>query len=174
MKHAIAIVAFLVLAIGTRADGVTLVNVSAVDCPACVGNPFEPLPVLPPMDLEVQLDVELVTGTFLYPAQDILETITVDEVMSLTGTYNGTPVTLAAPYEGDGGWFDPLNFGLGEVCFTSGQGETCAGNDAGLDLLVTERRLLGMQDLRRSLARWRCASSDCLQSLPDSLREGSP
>src|SRR6202042_454772 len=79
MRFAMAILGLLLLCPFTRADQVQLVAVSAVDCPACWGTPFAPPPNLPTVDLDLELTVEPVTGTFWNPYYGITDTMTVDE-----------------------------------------------------------------------------------------------
>jgi hypothetical protein len=134
MRFAVAILGLLFLCPLTRADQVELVDVSAVDCVACVSTPFAPPPNLPNIDLQLQFTVETVTGTFLYPVYDITETMTVDEVLSMTGTFNGNTVTLAPPGQGDGDWLY-TNLDLGWICFTAAGEKSCMGSDDANNLL---------------------------------------
>jgi hypothetical protein len=136
MRYVMAILGLLFLCPFARADQVQVVDVSAVDCPACWGTPYIPPPSLPPVDLELQLTVEPVTGTFLFPGYDVTLTATVDEILSLSGTLNGNPVSLAPPGRGDGNWLYENTFGLGWVCFTSSGEDFCMGNDNANNLLT--------------------------------------
>jgi hypothetical protein len=135
MRFAMAILGLLLLCPFTRADQVQLVAVSAVDCPACWGTPFAPPPNLPTVDLDLELTVEPVTGTFWNPYYGITDTMTVDEVLSMTGTLNGDSVTLAPPPAGNGDWLIPGSFALGDLCFTSDGEQYCAWNDDANNLL---------------------------------------
>ncbi len=76
-----------------------------------------------PIDLQAQLTVEQVTGTFFQPDGAYLFTNTVDEITALTGTVNGYSMTLdQAPY-GDGSWIYAPGYGapyqLGAIYFSA-------------------------------------------------------
>jgi hypothetical protein len=134
MKHAMAIVAFLILAVGARAD--TIVDVTATQCDLCLATPSEPSgPQLTPIDLELQLTVEQVTGEFLVPGYDMDFEQTVDEITSASGTLNGNPISFIP----DGYYLTLGNFQLGWLCFYANTQESCASNDFENNLLSGEQ-----------------------------------
>ncbi len=92
-----------------------------------VTNCFCGLTHTTPINLQAQLTVEQVTGTFFQPNGVYLFTNTVDEVTALTGTVNGYSMTLdQAPY-GDGSWiaaasgnpFGGSAYSLGAIYFSA-------------------------------------------------------
>ena len=94
MKIVSAALAILFLATAARAD---TVDITVTNC-LCG------LPSTTPINLEAQLTVEQVTGTFFFAGQAFLFTGTVDEVTALTGTLNGYPMTLDPAPFGEGSW----------------------------------------------------------------------
>jgi hypothetical protein len=112
MKHAMAVLAFLILAVGARAD--TTVDVRATQCDLCHATSTEPLgPQLTPLNLDPQLTVQQVTGEFLTPGDDMYFNQTVDEITSASGTLNGNPISFSP----DGYYLTVGNFQLGWLCF---------------------------------------------------------
>jgi hypothetical protein len=132
LKLAVAF-AVLLLALQAHADSTPItIDVTAISCQAACGFPFEPA-----LDLQAQFVVEQVTGTFFNSAQGLF-TGTEYEVMSMTGTLNGNPITQAAPPFGIGSWLNdggPDQFGLGTVYFTADGSFDWLENDFANDLL---------------------------------------
>jgi hypothetical protein len=135
MKMKLA-VAFAVLLFATlaRADSTPItVNATAISCQAACDQPFEPA-----LDFQAQLTVQQTTGQFFDSGGIGLFTGTEYEVTSLTGTLNGSPVTLAAPPFGIGSWlyFEPDGqIELGDVYFTANGSYDWLENDNTNDLL---------------------------------------
>jgi PEP-CTERM motif len=130
MKLAVAF-AVLFFASQAHADSTPItLDVTAISCQAACDEPFEPT-----LDLEAQLVVEEVTGTFTNPV-NIVYNQPVYEVMSMTGTLNGYPVTLL-------GTEDYLDdnatdlFQLGYVTFTADGYAVGLFDDDTNDLLET-------------------------------------
>lgn len=109
----------------------TVVDISAVTCTSCFGN--QPVANV---NIEAQLVLESVTGTFFNSGQDHFFTGTVDEVVSITGTFNGNPITFLPAPRGDGSWLDS-NFDLGTVYFSSDGSQSWFENDGAFNLLET-------------------------------------
>jgi hypothetical protein len=137
MKLKIA-VAFAVLLSATlaRADSTPItVDVTVAACPQCGAFPG------PPINLQAQFTVELVNGIFFNSGEDSLMPASAEyEVMGMTGTLNGSPMTLAAPPEGIGSWLSEGlngNFELGSVYFTSAAGNSLL-EVSDFNLLVTD------------------------------------
>src|ERR1700678_2965667 len=83
-------VAFAVLLFATlaRADSTPVtVDITAINC-LCG------FPATTPINLQAQLTVEQVTGTFFQPNGAYFFTGTVDEIVALTGEVNGYTMTL--------------------------------------------------------------------------------
>src|SRR5271169_3612319 len=95
-------VAFAVLLSATlaRADSTPItLDVTATACVGCLSN--NP----PPISLIAQFTVEQVTGQFFQPGEGLpLFTGTEYEVVGISGTLNGSPMTLAPTPEGVGSW----------------------------------------------------------------------
>ncbi len=116
-------VAFAVLLFATlaRADSTPVtVDITAINC-LCG------FPATTPINLQAQLTVEQVTGTFFYPGEAFFFTGTVDEVTAITGTVNGFAMTFLQPPVGDGSWVEAPGFdyfstgayGLGYIYFSA-------------------------------------------------------
>jgi hypothetical protein len=110
-KLAFAVAVLALAALSTQAD--TVVDVSATTCNSCFGSP------VPSIDLQAQFTVTLATGEFFNAG--IVDSFfgTVEEVTAISGTLNGSAITLAAPLNGgDGSWLIPGSFALGTIYFT--------------------------------------------------------
>jgi PEP-CTERM motif len=133
MKMKLA-VAFAVLFFATlaRADS-TQITVDAT-ATGCECPEFAPVA---PISLQAQFTVEAVTGTFFDSGLGFLFTGTEYEVLGMTGTLNGSPMTLAAAPRGIGSWLYEANgdFLLGSVYFTSDGSFSWLENDGSYDLL---------------------------------------
>jgi hypothetical protein len=68
----------------------------------------------PPFDLEAQLTLEPVFGTYFNPGPAFDVTTTENLVVAMTGTFNGAPVTLTNPLS----WFG-LDLSLDDVDFSA-------------------------------------------------------
>jgi hypothetical protein len=134
MKMKLAVVfAVLFFATLARADSTQItVDVTATGC-AC--PEFAPTA---PINLQAQFTVEAVTGTFFDSGLGFLFTGTEYEVLGMTGTLNGSPMTLAAAPQGIGSWLYEANedFLLGSVYFTANGSFDWLENDASYDLLI--------------------------------------
>ena len=135
MKLALATLAIAACTMLARADTVT-VDATAYTCTGC-----DPGYNLASINLSVQLTVEQVTGKFFDSGQDFLFTGTEYEVVGLTGTLNGSPMTLAQAPQGIGSWLDDDGgaFQLGSVYFTANGLFSWLENDASFNLIeITE------------------------------------
>jgi hypothetical protein len=132
MTQAVAVLAFLALAIGARAD--TLVDVTAAQCDACVSTPTNQVQ-LAPVSLDLELTVEQVTGSFFDPGYDMYFNQTVDEITSASGTLDGNTVSFTP----DGYYLTTGNFQLGWLCFTADASNECVSNDFENNLLNGEQ-----------------------------------
>ena len=90
--------------------------------------------VIPLINLQAQFTVEQVTGTFFNSGEAYLFTGTEYEVLGITGTLNGSPMTLTAAPQGIGSWLyeQGSNFELGTVYFTANGSFSWLENDAAL------------------------------------------
>jgi len=116
-----------------RADSTPFViDVTATSCTTCFGSP-----VIPLINLQAQFTVEQVTGTFFNSGEAYLFTGTEYEVLGITGTLNGSPMTLTAAPQGIGSWLyeQGSNFELGTVYFTANGSFSWLENDAAFNLL---------------------------------------
>jgi hypothetical protein len=129
VKLAVAL-AVLFLATAAHADSTIVLGVTASTCTGC-----DPGVNLPSINLDVQFTLEQATGTFYNSDQQFFFTGTEYEVLSMSGTLNGSPVALAqAPLE-IGSWLDDPDFGLGSVFFTADGSLWSLENDHPLFLL---------------------------------------
>jgi hypothetical protein len=124
--------AMLVLAVvclwGREACADTVIDVSATLCSICAPpNGFSTI------DLQAQLTVETVNGTFFDPGLASFFTGTVYEVTGITGTLNGNAITSFPAPLGDGSWLN-LDLSLGSVYFSAG-GFRCSLEHDGYDLI---------------------------------------
>lgn len=126
-----AIISLAALLSVPSAKADTVVDISAVTCTSCFGN--QPVTNV---NMEAQLVLESVTGTFFDSGHDHFFTGTVDEIVSITGTFNGNAVTFLPAPKGDGSWLGP-NFDLGTVYFSSGGSQSWFENDGAFNLLET-------------------------------------
>jgi hypothetical protein len=124
--------ATFLFAIPTHADGTTIVDITATRCDSCLS-----LEAPTPVDLEAQLTVEAVTGQFFNSGSDFLFTGTVDEVIAITGTFNGNPITFFQAPQGEGSWLYPNSYALGSVYFMAGGSESWLENDNAFNLIET-------------------------------------
>jgi hypothetical protein len=132
MKLALAALAIAACTTASRADTVT-VDATATGCAGCfefVSNPF--------INLQATLTVEQVTGTFFDSGLGFLFSGTEYEVLSLTGTLDGFPMTIAQAPQGDGSWLSDDNgeFAPGSVYFTADGSLSWLENDASYNLLA--------------------------------------
>jgi len=107
----LVVVGLLVFATPTYAD--SIIVVSATTCTTCFPSTVN-------IDLHAQFTVQLVTGQFFNSGAGHFFTGTVAEVVGITGTLNGQPMTLIPPRYGDGSWLFPDSYGLGTVYFMAG------------------------------------------------------
>jgi PEP-CTERM motif-containing protein len=130
--RAFPVLVVLLLCSMAHADGVsTVLDVSATTCTYCFGSP-NPLSI----DLQAQFTVKLVTGQFFNSGGAYLFTGTVDEVVAITGTLNGHPMTLISPpHGGDGSWLYPGSYALGTVYFMADGSVSWLENDVAYNRL---------------------------------------
>src|ERR1700677_2040083 len=104
MKMKLA-VAFAVLFFATiaRADSTEVtVDITVTNC---LCGPFVSEP---PINMTAQLTVEPATGTWFYPGEDYFSSDgPIDEVVAITGTLNGFPITFLQAPLGSGSWINP-------------------------------------------------------------------
>jgi hypothetical protein len=124
MKMKLA-VAFAVLLFATlaRADSTPIiVDVTATSCTQCGVFPG------PAISLVATFTVEQETGTFFDPSEDgLFFTGTADEIISMAGTFNGSPITIGTGPDGTASWLveDPSGgFQIGSVYFSSASGNS--------------------------------------------------
>lgn len=132
LKFAVALAVGLFATLA-RADSTPfVVDVTATSCTSCFGSP-----VIPLINLQAQFTVEQVSGTFFNSGEAFLFSGTEFEVVGITGTLNGSPMTLAAAPQGIGSWlFEQGNdFGLGTVYFTANGSFSWLENDGDFNLL---------------------------------------
>lgn len=122
----LVLVGLLLLAMPTYAD--SIIVVSASTCTTCFPSTVN-------IDLHAQFTVQLVTGQFFNSGAGYLFTGTVAEVVAITGTLNGNPMTLIPPLYGDGSWLIPGSYGLGTVYFTAGGSVSWLQNDNAFNLI---------------------------------------
>src|SRR5438874_4255041 len=116
MKAKLAILILAVVCLwGQAAHADTVVDLSATLCSVCPPpNGFSTI------DLEAQLTVEAVNGTWFEPFFDDFFTGTALEVKAITGTLNGNPISFFPAQLGDGSWLDnPFTFRPGFVTFSA-------------------------------------------------------
>jgi hypothetical protein len=109
--------AVFLFSIPSMADSTTLVDLTASACQSCFPGTTEPAETV-----DAQLDLIPVTGTFFDSGGGYLFTGSVYEVIGITGTLNGSPMTLAAAPQGDGSWLymcSSDSFCPGSVYFTA-------------------------------------------------------
>jgi hypothetical protein len=130
------VLAFAVLLSTTvaRADSTPItLDVTATACVGCLSN--NP----PPISLIAQFTVEQVTGQFFQPGEGLpLFTGTEYEVVGISGTLNGSRMTLAPTPEGVGSWLSENSngdFELGTVFFTANGSLDWLESDPSNDLL---------------------------------------
>jgi hypothetical protein len=129
------VVAFAVVLFATLAHAdSTQITVDAT-ATGCACPEFAPVA---PINLQAQFTIEAVTGTFFDSGQGYLFAGTEYEVLGMTGTLNGSAMTLAAAPQGIGSWLYEVNgdFLLGSVYFTAGGSFDWLENDASYDLLI--------------------------------------
>jgi len=122
----LVLVGLLLLAPPTYADSVIVV--SATTCTTCFPSTLN-------IDLHAQFTVQLVTGQFFNSGAAHFFTGTVAEVVAITGTLNGNPMTLIPPQYGDGSWLIPGSYGLGTVYFMAGGSVSWLQNDNAFNLV---------------------------------------
>jgi len=112
IRASLVFVVLILSSVSVYADGIsTTLDVSATTCAGCFGFPN------PSIDLQARFTVELVTDQFYNSGGAYLFTGTVDEVVAITGTLNGHPMTLISPPSGAGSWLYPGSYALGTVYF---------------------------------------------------------
>jgi hypothetical protein len=138
-KVSLIALAVVALSLTARADSATIVDVSVTGCSLCYTTPSDPTPRDYGIDLEMQLAVESVTGTFLIPGYDVTEDGVFEEIVSMTGTLNGDTITMTPPGQGDGDWVLPFenSFQPGWVTFTADGVQYSIGNDFAYNLLTS-------------------------------------
>jgi len=99
----------------------TVVDITATRCDSC-------FPSNVPVNLQAQLTVEAVTGTFFNSGGAFLFTGSVFEVIGITGTLDGNPISPFPAPAGDGSWLN-MNLSLGTVYFSAGGSECWIQND---------------------------------------------
>jgi hypothetical protein len=117
MKAKLAILILAVACLwGQTAHADTVIDLSATLCSVCPPpNGFSTI------DLQAQLTVEPVNGTWLEAGLSSFFTGTALEVKAITGTLNGNPISFfpAPAGAGDGSWLSPLTLRVGLVYFSS-------------------------------------------------------
>jgi hypothetical protein len=88
-----------------------------------------------PIDLQAQLTVEAVTGTFFNPGLAVSFTGTVYEMTGITGTLNGNPIAFFKDPLGDGSWLN-LDLSLGAFYFSAGSNECWLENEGDYPLIA--------------------------------------
>jgi hypothetical protein len=129
MRKLFFIIAFLFaanVAPGARADSTTI-DISATTCYGCFSTDVS-------IDLNAQLTLVPVTGTFYQSGTGFLFTGTEDEVTAMTGTLNGGAITLGEPPYGIGSWLNS-SFELGTIYFTANGSSSWLENDGEYNLI---------------------------------------
>src|SRR5262249_20258444 len=113
MKSKLAILALVWVCLwGRPAYADTIVDISATWCTSCQRGGF-------PVDFQAQATVEPVTGgTFLNLVVNDMYTGNVLEVEGLSGTLDGSPISLLQAPAGDGSWLYPDLF-VGGLWFSA-------------------------------------------------------
>jgi hypothetical protein len=127
MKGKLAVaLAVLLFATAVHADTTsqTILSVTATECAGCYapeGAADGGFNALSSVDMTAQFTMQEMTGQFSNPEEGGILTGTLDEVVSITGTFNGYSMRLAeSPYGGQS-WLD-VNDNLGAVFFTLSDG----------------------------------------------------
>jgi hypothetical protein len=123
LRIAFAIAVLMVVPVAKADTAPIVIDISATTCTECFGNQ-----VVETINLQAQLTLQLVTGTFYDAGNQFLFNGTVEEVTAITGTLNGGAMSLAAPAHGDGSWLLPGG-GLGVVYFTANGSFSWLQND---------------------------------------------
>jgi hypothetical protein len=127
MKLIGGLVVLVVLVLSSNpvyADGTPIaLDVTATACETCI-----PGATYPPVVLDAIFTVEQVTATYFDSGFAFYFTGTEDEVVSISGTLDGAPISLASPTFGDGSWLNS-DFSLGTVYFTFGGQTSWLEND---------------------------------------------
>src|SRR4030095_12526827 len=114
MKVKLAILGLVVVCLWGRpakADTI-LVDIVATECTDCSAASL-------PIDFRAQVTVEPVTGSFINPAfSNYVFATNVLEVTGMSGTLNGSPLSLMPARFGDGSWLFPDLY-LGALYFSS-------------------------------------------------------
>jgi hypothetical protein len=122
----LVVVGLILLATPACAD--SIIAVSATTCTSCFPSPVS-------VDLQAQFTIQLVTGQFFNSGAGYLFNGTEAEVVAISGTLNGHPMTLIPPPYGDGSWLIPNSNGLGTVYFMANGSVCWLENDFAYNLL---------------------------------------